>query len=75
MCIRDSYYAEHGAAMLADEPIAGTSAKKGSYIKYQPIGPVLAVMPVSYTHLYRQCWLSTWQSSPVTHLGRGVQMS
>jgi succinate-semialdehyde dehydrogenase/glutarate-semialdehyde dehydrogenase len=42
------YYAEHGAAMLADEPIAGTSAKKGSYIKYQPIGPVLAVMPWNF---------------------------
>jgi len=42
------YYAEHGAAMLADEPVAGTAAKKGSYLKYQPIGPVLAVMPWNF---------------------------
>ena len=42
------YYAEHAAAMLADEPVAGTAAKKGSYIKYQPIGPVLAVMPWNF---------------------------
>ena len=27
---------------------AGTAAKKGSYIKYQPIGPVLAVMPWNF---------------------------
>ena len=42
------YYAEHGAAMLADEPVAGTAAKQGAYIKYQPIGPVLAVMPWNF---------------------------
>jgi succinate-semialdehyde dehydrogenase/glutarate-semialdehyde dehydrogenase len=42
------YYAEHGPAMLADEPVAGTAAKKGSYLKYQPIGPVLAVMPWNF---------------------------
>ena len=42
------YYAEHAPAMLADEAVAGTAAKKGSYIKYQPIGPVLAVMPWNF---------------------------
>ena len=42
------YYAEHAAAMLADEPVAGTAAKNGSYLKYQPIGPVLAVMPWNF---------------------------
>ena len=42
------YYAEHAPAMLADEPVAGTAAKKGSYVKYQPIGPVLAVMPWNF---------------------------
>ena len=34
--------------MLADEPVPGTAAKKGAYIKYQPIGPVLAVMPWNF---------------------------
>ncbi|MGA3354629.1 MAG: NADP-dependent succinic semialdehyde dehydrogenase [Acidimicrobiales bacterium] len=42
------YYAEHAAAMLADEPVATTTAKHGSYIKYQPIGCVLAVMPWNF---------------------------
>ncbi|MGA2528160.1 MAG: aldehyde dehydrogenase family protein [Acidimicrobiales bacterium] len=42
------YYAEHGAAMLGDEPVEGTAAKKSAYIKYQPIGPVLAVMPWNF---------------------------
>ena len=42
------YYADHGAAMLADERVEGTAAKNGSYIKYQPIGPVLAVMPWNF---------------------------
>lgn len=42
------YYAEHAAAMLADEPVTTTAAKHGSYVKYQPIGPVLAVMPWNF---------------------------
>jgi succinate-semialdehyde dehydrogenase/glutarate-semialdehyde dehydrogenase len=42
------YYAEHAEAMLADQPVVGTAAKNGSIIKYQPIGPVLAVMPWNY---------------------------
>ncbi|MGA3351952.1 MAG: NADP-dependent succinic semialdehyde dehydrogenase [Acidimicrobiales bacterium] len=42
------YYAEHAAAMVADEPVPGTAAKYGSYLKYQPIGPVLAVMPWNF---------------------------
>jgi succinate-semialdehyde dehydrogenase/glutarate-semialdehyde dehydrogenase len=42
------YYAEHGPGMLSDETVPGTSAKKGAYIKYQPIGPVLAVMPWNF---------------------------
>jgi len=42
------YYAEHAEGLLADEPVVGTAAKKGSYIKYQPIGPVLAVMPWNF---------------------------
>lgn len=40
------YYAEHSARFLADEVIA-TSASK-SYIHYQPLGIVLAVMPWNF---------------------------
>ena len=42
------YYAEHAQSMLQDEAVAGTVAKRGAYIKYQPIGPVLAVMPWNF---------------------------
>jgi succinate-semialdehyde dehydrogenase / glutarate-semialdehyde dehydrogenase len=40
------WFAEHGEALLADEVI-GSSASK-SYVHYQPIGPVLAVMPWNF---------------------------
>lgn len=40
------YYAENAERFLADEAVV-TSAKK-SYIRYQPVGPVLAVMPWNF---------------------------
>lgn len=40
------YYAEHGAKFLADEAVE-TDAHK-SYVAYEPLGPVLAVMPWNY---------------------------
>jgi succinate-semialdehyde dehydrogenase/glutarate-semialdehyde dehydrogenase len=40
------YYAEHAEAFLADED-APTTAKR-SYVRYLPIGPVLAVMPWNF---------------------------
>ncbi len=40
------FYAEHGAAMLVDEPIVGAAAP--SRVIYQPLGPVLAVMPWNF---------------------------
>jgi len=40
------YYAENAARFLADEPIE-TSASR-SFVSYQPIGPVLAVMPWNF---------------------------
>lgn len=40
------YYAEHGAAHLADEVIATTAAR--SFVHYQPLGVVLAVMPWNF---------------------------
>jgi succinate-semialdehyde dehydrogenase / glutarate-semialdehyde dehydrogenase len=40
------YYAEHGERLLADEPVdAGTGT---SYLRFQSIGPVLAVMPWNF---------------------------
>ena len=40
------WFAEHAEALLADEPIA-TGASR-SYVRYQPIGPVLAIMPWNF---------------------------
>jgi succinate-semialdehyde dehydrogenase / glutarate-semialdehyde dehydrogenase len=40
------YYADHGERFLADEP-ADTGAAK-AYVRYLPIGPVLAVMPWNF---------------------------
>ena len=40
------WFAENAEALLADEPIATTGSK--SYVHYQPLGPVLAVMPWNF---------------------------
>jgi succinate-semialdehyde dehydrogenase / glutarate-semialdehyde dehydrogenase len=40
------YYAENGERFLADEIVETTASC--SYIRYQPLGPVLAVMPWNY---------------------------
>ncbi len=40
------YYAEHGERLLADEPVAIDPGK--AFLKFQPIGPVLAVMPWNF---------------------------
>jgi len=40
------YYVENGEALLADGPVA-TDADR-SYVRYLPIGPVLAVMPWNF---------------------------
>ncbi|HEY1340378.1 MAG TPA: NAD-dependent succinate-semialdehyde dehydrogenase [Bryobacteraceae bacterium] len=40
------YYVEHGERLLADEPVEAGAGR--SYIRYQPIGPVLTVMPWNF---------------------------
>ncbi|WP_045878607.1 NADP-dependent succinic semialdehyde dehydrogenase [Pseudofrankia sp. DC12] len=44
------FYAEHAEAFLADEPLDDPSVVGASraYARYQPIGPVLAVMPWNF---------------------------
>jgi succinate-semialdehyde dehydrogenase/glutarate-semialdehyde dehydrogenase len=40
------YYAQHAAEYLADEPVK-TDAQE-SFIRYEPLGPILAVMPWNF---------------------------
>jgi succinate-semialdehyde dehydrogenase/glutarate-semialdehyde dehydrogenase len=40
------YYVEHGERLLADEPLDAGAGR--SFIRYQPMGPVLAVMPWNF---------------------------
>ncbi len=40
------YYAQNGADFLADEHV--DTAARSSYVTYEPLGPVLAVMPWNY---------------------------
>lgn len=40
------YYAEHGAEFLADEPAPSGASR--SFVRYQPLGPLLAVMPWNF---------------------------
>jgi succinate-semialdehyde dehydrogenase/glutarate-semialdehyde dehydrogenase len=43
------YYAEHAEEFLADEPAdAGAVGATRAYARYQPLGPVLAVMPWNF---------------------------
>jgi succinate-semialdehyde dehydrogenase / glutarate-semialdehyde dehydrogenase len=43
------YYAEHAERFLADEPAdAGAVGAHSAYVRYQPLGPVLAIMPWNF---------------------------
>jgi succinate-semialdehyde dehydrogenase/glutarate-semialdehyde dehydrogenase len=44
-----AYFADHAEAFLADEPAdAGAVGATSAYARYQPLGPVLAVMPWNF---------------------------
>jgi len=43
------YYAEHAESFLADEPAdAQAVGAQHAYVRYQPLGPVLAIMPWNF---------------------------
>jgi succinate-semialdehyde dehydrogenase / glutarate-semialdehyde dehydrogenase len=43
------YYADHAAEFLADEPAdSGAVGAERAYVTYQPLGPVLAIMPWNF---------------------------
>ena len=59
------YYAEHAAAFLADEEVA-TEARK-SFVTYQPLGVLLAVMPWNFPF-----WQVFRAAAPALMAGNGV---
>ena len=43
------FYAEHAGRFLADEPVdASAVGATAAYVRYQPLGPVLAIMPWNF---------------------------
>jgi succinate-semialdehyde dehydrogenase/glutarate-semialdehyde dehydrogenase len=43
------FYADHAASFLADQPAdAGAVGAERAYVRYQPLGPVLAIMPWNF---------------------------
>jgi len=43
------YFADHAAGFLADEPADAAAVGAGqAYVRYQPLGPVLAIMPWNF---------------------------
>jgi succinate-semialdehyde dehydrogenase/glutarate-semialdehyde dehydrogenase len=43
------YYAQHAEEFLADEPVdAGAVSAARAYVRWQPLGPVLAIMPWNF---------------------------
>jgi succinate-semialdehyde dehydrogenase/glutarate-semialdehyde dehydrogenase len=40
------HYADHAEALLADEPVETGTAR--TFVRYQPLGPILAVMPWNF---------------------------
>jgi succinate-semialdehyde dehydrogenase/glutarate-semialdehyde dehydrogenase len=59
------YYAEHAERFLADEPVVMPGIR--SYIRYQPIGPILAVMPWNFPF-----WQVFRFAAPALMAGNGV---
>ena len=61
------FYAEHAAALLADEPAASDAAK--SYLAYQPLGTVLAIMPWNFPF-----WQVIRAAVPALAAGNGLRL-
>ena len=59
------YYAERGAAMLADEPVETEAAR--SYVHYAPLGVVLAIMPWNFPF-----WQLLRFGAPALMAGNGI---
>ena len=59
------YFAEHGAAMLADEPMDSSGSE--AYVSYLPLGLVFAVMPWNFPY-----WQVFRHAAPAVAAGNAV---
>lgn len=59
------YYGDHGAELLADEPVATDASQ--SWITYQPLGLILTVMPWNFPF-----WQAFRCAAPALMVGNGV---
>jgi acyl-CoA reductase-like NAD-dependent aldehyde dehydrogenase len=59
------YFAEHGAAMLADEPHPSNATQ--SYVSYLPLGVIFAVMPWNYPY-----WQVIRHAAPAVMAGNAI---
>jgi acyl-CoA reductase-like NAD-dependent aldehyde dehydrogenase len=59
------WYAEHGPQMLADTP--APTGKVEAYVSYQPLGPILAIMPWNFP-----LWQATRMAIPTLLAGNVV---
>jgi acyl-CoA reductase-like NAD-dependent aldehyde dehydrogenase len=60
-----NHYAEHGESLLASEPTPSTATR--SYVRYGPLGPVLAIMPWNYPF-----WQVIRAAAPILIAGNSI---
>ena len=61
------FYAKNGEAMLADQPVKTQFSK--SYVSYQPLGVVLAIMPWNFPF-----WQAIRAAVPALLVGNGIAL-
>src|SRR5262245_10692113 len=63
-----AFYAEHAAAMLADEPALPAREGMREFVTYQPLGLVLAIMPWNFP-----LWQVVRHAAPTLMAGTGTR--
>ena len=61
------YYAERGPSFLADQSVSGVAGEPRSFVSFQPLGLVLAIMPWNFP-----LWQVARAAAPALTAGNGV---